>query len=75
MSKSKDGTILHVEVAVAILVAGVTLVGGLLAAVWFKTWTPAIMCAIIACGLVFVAACIPQIKAAAKAAREGGDDQ
>jgi hypothetical protein len=52
---TKEPTVLHVEVAVAILVAGVTLVGGLLAAV---------MCAIVACGLVFTAACIPQIKAA-----------
>jgi hypothetical protein len=61
---TKEPTVLHVEVAVAILVAGVTLVGGLLATVWFETWTPAVMCAIVACGLVFTAACIPQIKAA-----------
>lgn len=60
----KEPVILHVEVAVAALLAGVLLTAGLIATVWMETWTPALLAAIVACGLVFVAACIPQIKAA-----------
>ena len=55
---------LHVEVAVGALIAGVSLVAGLLIAVWTEDWTPAAVGAIIAAGVLFVAACIPQIKAA-----------
>lgn len=55
---------LHVEVAVGALLAGLALVAGLLTAVWVEDWTPAAVGAIVAAGLLFVAACIPQIKAA-----------
>jgi hypothetical protein len=61
---SKKPAALHVEVAIAALIAGVLITSGLIATVWTKSWTPALLCSIIACGLLFVAACIPQIKTA-----------
>lgn len=71
--EAKDRPALHVEVAVAVLLAGLTVVGGLIATIWTEDWTPALLCSVAACGLVFVAACIPQIKAALAAARAERD--
>lgn len=71
----KERPPLHVEVAVAILLAGVTIVGGLIATIWTEDWTPALLCLAIAFGVVFVATCIPQIKAAIVAARNERDTE
>ncbi len=62
--QTKDAPVLHAEVAVALLIAGVILTLGLLTTVWVEDWTPALFALVLACGTVFVAACIPQIKAA-----------
>jgi hypothetical protein len=61
---TKEPTVLHAEVAVALLVAGLLMTGGLVAAVLMHSWTPALLASVITCGTVFTAACIPQIKAA-----------
>lgn len=60
----KEPAVLHAEVAVALLIAGVILTGGLLATIWMETWTPTLVALTLAFGTLFVAACIPQIKAA-----------
>ena len=64
---------LHVEVAVGLLIAGVILVAGLLSAVWTEDWTPAAIGAIVSAGVLFVAACIPQIKNAMDARHQGDE--
>lgn len=73
--QAKERPALHVEVAVAVLVAGLTIVGGLIATIWMEDWTPALLCSVLACGIVFVAACIPQIKAALAAERAERDTE
>lgn len=64
---------LHVEVAVGLLIAGLTLIAGLLITVWTEDWTPLAIGSIIGAGVLFVALCIPQIKAATEEARKGGE--
>jgi len=56
--------VLHTEVAVALLIAGVLVVAGLITTVWTENWAYALTFAIVAFGVLFVAACIPQIRAA-----------
>lgn len=56
--------VLHPEVAVALLIAGVFVTLGLLTTIWTETWTPTLVALTLAFGTLFVAACIPQIKAA-----------
>jgi hypothetical protein len=56
--------VLHPEVAVALLIAGVFVTLGLLTTIWMETWTPTLVALTLAFGTLFVAACIPQIKAA-----------
>lgn len=74
-SKANDRPPLHMEVAVAVLIAGVVIVGGLIATIWTEDWTPVLLCLAVAFGISFVAVCIPQIKAAAKAARDERDTE
>jgi hypothetical protein len=58
---------LHVEVAVAAILAGLILTGGGIASVVMEDWKPVLVCAIIACGLIFLGACLPQLRAARQA--------
>lgn len=50
------------EIAIGALVAGVLIVAGLLGTIWTERWVWTLTAAVIACGLLFVSACIPQIR-------------
>jgi hypothetical protein len=71
--KPTESAPLHFEVAVSLLGAAVVLVLGLLVTIWTEDWAYTLTACVLACGTVFVAACIPQIRTARQAARDGVD--
>lgn len=73
-TQKREPAPLHLEVILGLLLAGVILLAGLLVTVLIRDWTPVAIGSVVGAGVLFVALCIPQIKAASEAKREGDEE-